>query len=633
VEALLDFHFIRPAFLWGILPTMIIAWGLWKKASANHNWKAWIEPHLLDALINETGNKKNTTVPIILLVTGITGSIALAGPSWEKIPQPVIKRHDSLVVLLDLSPSMLVQDVKPSRLIAARHKIFDLLKEKKEGYTALIAYSGDAHVVSPLSDDNQTISNLLNTLDPAIMPVYGSNTEHAFELAVDLFRNSGFSEGNILLVTDGVTDKAAKSVEKILSGTDFTLTVIGVGTAEGGPIPKQGGSFIKNKQGDIILPKLKRNDLMHLASNNQGIYRDLQLDNKDIQHLINSDLNTSDKNKEVDREFDQWKDFGAVLTPLLLPFVFLLFRRGTLFSLACTGLFLTLLLSPQSSQAFSWDELWLNQEQRAHKAYQAEQFDEAASNFSDPQWKGSASYQNQDFQSAIENFKQDPSSTGQYNLGNSLAKNGDLEKAIAAYESALQLDPDNQSAKTNKELVEKLLEQQQQQSQDQNSQQQDSDSSDSDSSSDKQNQQDSSQQSSSQQDSSQQEQQNAEQQEQQQNNEEQQSQQQQNQQEQDSEKDEKQQQEQTSESQQNKESEDSSNKEQEQPAPQMPKDQQDQQSQEEQQQQQVLEQWLRTVPDDPSGLLRNKFDYYYQQRRMEAQQGKGGEHLNEEQRW
>src|SRR5690606_11113883 len=114
---------------------------------------------------------------------------ALAGPVWQKIPQPVERNTDALVICWDLSPSMLAEDVKPSRLVRSRLKLIDLLKTRRDGQVALIAYSGEAYTVTPLTDDRQTLINLLPALSPTTLPTVGSNPEMALNMAVQLLKD------------------------------------------------------------------------------------------------------------------------------------------------------------------------------------------------------------------------------------------------------------------------------------------------------------------------------------------------------------------------------------------------------------------------------------------------------------
>jgi len=161
---LMQFHFLRPWWLALVVPALALAWLIHRRDQHRNAWQALIAPALLTPLLQGQVNTPGKTLPRLALVAWILCALALAGPAWEKLPTPVEKHDSALVILLDLSPSMLATDVKPSRLVQAQHKIMDLLRLRREGYTALIAYSGDAHIVTPLTDDTKTIANLLNVL-------------------------------------------------------------------------------------------------------------------------------------------------------------------------------------------------------------------------------------------------------------------------------------------------------------------------------------------------------------------------------------------------------------------------------------------------------------------------------------
>ncbi len=206
MEALADFHFLRPLWLIAIIPAALLYWKSWRQLRSGQGWHGTIAEDLLPHMLTGGTQSKHPGPMFALGVAWLLASLAMAGPSWEKLPQPVQRKEDALVILLDLSLSMLAQDTSPSRLVRSRQKLLDLLDTRKEGTTALVAYAGDAHVVSPLTDDRRTIANLLPALDPQIMPIAGSEPGIAVEQAVDLLRDAGLERGRILLVTDGVRE-------------------------------------------------------------------------------------------------------------------------------------------------------------------------------------------------------------------------------------------------------------------------------------------------------------------------------------------------------------------------------------------------------------------------------------------
>lgn len=647
-DLLNQFHFLRPWWLVAIVPAALLIIGLWRRQYQAQSWQQLIAPDLLPYLLDGKTTHINPRYLLGLLLGWIIACTALAGPTWEKRPVSLEKNQQALVLLLDLSPSMLSEDLKPSRLLRARLKIADILKRRQDGYTGLVVYAGDAHVVTPLSDDSKTIINLLPDLTPYIMPLSGSNTEAAISRALQMMHDSGISQGDLLLLTDGVTaDAQSRIVELMQAHKDIRLSILGVGTTSPTPIPASKGGFVRDRAGGIVTTQLNISELRDLAHKTGGRYQTFVDTTADIDVLLRDDPHRSPQHQtdKTQREFDSWYDRGHWLALLLLPIVLYSFRRGLLLSLLCLPL---LGLTPQKSYAFGWDDLWRNKNQQAYQALQEEQTQKAAELFNDPNWKATADYRAGHYEQAAQGFAKDDSARGHYNRGNALAKAGKLDDAINAYNQALKRNPHFADAQKNRDLVEQAKQQQQQQNQSQNSQSQNDDSQDNqqdgqqqdsqqqntgnqadkqDQSSGEQQEQDTQQQDTSQQNQSEQqgqtEQQNSEQTSQQQSA-------------QDEEGQELSEEEKAEEARRQAEEQAQREAEQAQQANAAQEQSSDEQQSDEQQalarqiqpddgltdeERQAMEQWLRRVPDEPGMLLKNKFKDQYRKRRMQMFNG------------
>ena len=454
------FHFIRPLWLLALLPLLAATWLMFKQGSLSRSWQSVIDPALLPHLLSRQLESKRGRMTVSLFFIGALAAIlSLAGPTWKKLPQPVFKQQSALVIALDLSRSMDATDIKPSRLSRVRLKISDLLKLRKEGQTALIVYAANAFTVTPLTDDTQTIASLLSSLTTDIMPAQGSHGEQAIAKAEELFRNAGIPRGDILLVTDGADPSAQSAVEKAVKD-GYRVSVLAVGTAEGAPIPLANGGFLKDASGSIVIPKLNTAALSQLAKEGHGRFSIISADDSDIQTI--NQLMTANRFKEKlsasELKTDQWQEQGHWLLLIVIPLALLAFRRGYL-----TLLIFFILPLPQPAHALSWDELWLNDNQRAAQALKNNQAKQAAELFKDPNWKASAEYRAGQYEQAMKDFAKNKTAEGFYNQGNALAKSGKLDEAIKAYDKALKLDPEHKDAKYNKELLEKQKQQQQKQ--------------------------------------------------------------------------------------------------------------------------------------------------------------------------
>jgi Ca-activated chloride channel family protein len=609
-------HFLRPEAFYAFVPLLLFVVFYLTSKATSRSWKAVCDDRLLPYILT-AGGKKSGMLPMVLIMLASSLSIiALAGPVWEKLPQPVFREESALVIALDLSKSMHATDIKPSRLDRAKLKVLDLIKARRGGQTALVVYAATAFTVTPLTDDDNTIANLVPSLEPELMPAQGSDISSALKLAAELLQQSGIKHGDVLVVTDGMPNSASGAIDA-LTDSGHRLSIMGIGTLEGSPVPLSGG-FLTDASGAIVISRLEPAQLQKAALQGGGMFVSMQADDSDIEKLADlfasKRINTETEDTEL--EADTWQEEGPWLLLLVVPLVALWPRRGWLLCLA-----LVALPVPQPAYAFDakqlWpgdtENLWLSPDQKAMKAFNAGNAEQAADLFKDNDWKAAAHYRAGNYEKSSELLASPESSTGYYNKGNALAKLGNYEDAIKAYDEALKMNPDNEDARFNRELVTKALEQQQQQ---QNSQQQDS-------SQDQQQQQDSQQQQQSQDQSQQQQDEQSS------------DQQQQDDQSAEEQQNAEQEQDQLTDVSEQKDDESKDEQEQEQPDAQQAEEQQDSEEQQLQAQQQdeavekedaetveseqAIEQWLRRIPDDPGGLMRRKFIYQYRQMPNQAE--------------
>lgn len=596
------FHFLRPEWLVTILPFLLLYIWLWRQTGMQSGWRRIISAELAPYLLIDSDQTTRRWPILFIALAGILAIIAMAGPTWERLPKPVFRSDSALVIVLDLSRSMDAKDIKPSRIQRAHFKITDIIKARKEGQTALIVYAGDAFTVTPLTDDGQTIVSQLGALTPDLMPVQGNRADIALELAGNLLKQASQTQGDILLITDEVPATRGLEAARKITRQGYRLSVLGTGTTEGAPIPLRGG-MLKDRQGNIIIAKLDNTQLQQIASAGGGHYTTISIDDTDLKQLdVTQTSRLNNSSSQVDGLVsDTWKEFGPwLLLPVLLLAAFS-FRRGILI----LALFVLLPL-PQPASAFEWSTTWQNiwqtRDQQAQQLMQQKNPAAAAKIFNHPAWRAGAQYQSGNFENALNDYQSLQGSEARYNEGNTLAKLGELQDALRAYDKSIQLNPDHGDAKHNRKLVEEALKKQQQHRKKQPGDQQPNDS------------QDQSGQNQSGQDKSQQDQQKD------------------SGSEQDKSSDSRQQSAESSESgssdkQQTDEQQhdEQNNKGENQQADQSLQTDSPQQAESGDQQandnealnnEQKLarEQWLKRIPDDPAGLLRRKFKYQYQQR-------------------
>jgi len=455
-----EFHFIRPLWLLTFVP--LLAFLVWfaRRRFAMRRWRDVVDPVLMPHVLIGAGYHTRRRVTVVLGLAGALMILALAGPAWQRLPQPVFRSQDALVIALDLSRSMDAADIKPSRLARARYKISDILSRRAEGQSALLVFAAEPYIVSPLTDDTRTIIAQLPALETTLMPSQGSRADRALEQAGELLRQAGASAGRVLLITDGVNAERDGAAAAALREAGHRVSVLGIGTAEGGPIPGQGG-FVKRDDGSIVLAKLDDRSMREVAASGGGRYRRLAANESDIESLLAGVDVRADETEHTGLEADVWREEGPWLLLPLLPLAALAFRRGVL-----ALWLLVFILPPRPAAAFDWADLWSRPDQRASALLQDEDPGAAAELFENPEWKGAAAYRAGRFDQSLAALDRLEGTEPTYNRGNALAKLGRYDEAIAAYEDVLERDPEHRDARYNRDLLREQQRQQQQQQQD-----------------------------------------------------------------------------------------------------------------------------------------------------------------------
>lgn len=442
-------EFLRPEWLL-LAPAGLLTVVLWRRRGRDSPWRVVVDAELLPGLLAD-GNRAEPRWSWVALALGwLLAILALAGPAIERIDDGTMIRVVSRVIVLDLSPSMDSPDVTPSRLERARYKIRDLLRRPGEYQHGLVVFSGDAFTVSPVTADSATLLNLLDALSTDIMPAAGNRFDRAVALALELISRTG-GNGEILLVTDGAGPEAIDAARGIRRAGS-RLNVLGVGTEAGAPIVSPSGGFVRTVDGEILISGVDPTALGRLAEAGGGTARMMTLDDTDLDTLIEGSVySASTRHRESGEPLTVWRDLGAWLLLPLLPLAMLAFRRGWLLAVL-----LAFPIMPEA-HAFGWHDLWLRDDQQAARQIAAGNPDAALSS-GDAVWQGVAQYRIGDYSSASESFTHMDGARGAYNRGNALARAGELEAALAAYDTALDLAPDFDDARFNRDLVERLLE-------------------------------------------------------------------------------------------------------------------------------------------------------------------------------
>ena len=445
-----NLFFMRPEWLYAYIPVGLICIMFIITYQGRDQWKRSFAKHLLPFLTIK-GTKRQFLVPKMLLIVLLSFiTLAMAGPTWEKIERPGQKTEAALVVLLDLSRSMLAEDIQPNRIERAKLKLNDFFAAKPNTKTALIAYAGTAHSVVPFSKDYKTISRQMEALRPDIMPVQGTNLSEALDKADTLLAKI-VAPSSILLVTDNIT---ASDIQRISqTATHSHIEIMAVATPTGGTIPLKKGA-LKDKQGNTVIPRLDVVNLDQLSAMENLNVITVTLDDTDVKILAARIRQNLEFELDIENVEEEWKDFGYWLLIPILFISLLWFRRG--WKVHWIWL-LFIVMGCNDAGEFNLEDQFFTKDQKAQRLLDKGENERAAQAFESGLHQGFAYYEMGDLEKAAEAYSNDVSPEGFYNLGVVYSQMGDLEAAQQAFDAALQQDPKFEKANTNLVLVTKTI--------------------------------------------------------------------------------------------------------------------------------------------------------------------------------
>lgn len=448
-----EFHFLRPDFLWLFVPLVIILVLSLVGSREDIKWKKVIAPHLRPFVIKKGSESLKKWMQVALVLILSIATVGVAGPTWKMSEVPDKKLETPVVIALDLSQSMMATDIQPNRLERAKFKIKDLLAENPKARIALVGFAGSAHTIVPLTRDYKIISTHLEGLSPATIPYPGTNLKAVLTLT-DTLTSVTTATGKLILITDDFTNETFDLLQKFVSNSNSIVEIVPMNTVSGATIlAPRSKNPLKDSNGKVVHSALNSDVLNKLNSVENIHVNMLTLDTSDMELLaisIGSNLEFNEENEDVQNE---WQDEGYWLIIPFAFFVLMWFRKGwVVFSL----LFMVS-LSSCSNENQSFKDLWETKDYQAQKMAEKGEFEEAAETYTDPLRKGVAYYKAGNYDEAIDAFQKDTTAMGAYNLGISYYKNGDYAAAELAFGRAVEMDPENETAKANLKAAQQIM--------------------------------------------------------------------------------------------------------------------------------------------------------------------------------
>jgi Ca-activated chloride channel homolog len=433
IDSLQYFHFLRPWWLLAIPVALALWWLIRPRTAAASSLPQNIAPHLAEAMQVGSGKARQVYAIDGVMLALVLMTIAVAGPAWTRMPNPLVADTAPLVVALKVSESMETPDLAPSRLGRAKFKILDLIAARAGARTALVAYAGSAHNVSPLTEDPGILRPLLEGLTPAVMPESGDNAADALGLASEILTTAE-TAGAILFVLD---DLDPLNIDTFNTPTDPARPPV---------------VFLVAAPDSVSLPQLDRvkdAQIVRITPDDQDI---AQIERR-VKSAYAAALAGDDRLK--------WDDRGWMLAWPAGLLVLLWFRQGWTMRWAIIALLGSGLLMPSQLRAQdiepSWKDWFLTADQQGRIAFENKNFKEAAELFQDPQWRGYANYKSGQYEEAAEIFVRLDTAEAAFAEGMARIRFREYRPAIAAFEKALIRQPDFPEAQTNLEIARAIL--------------------------------------------------------------------------------------------------------------------------------------------------------------------------------
>lgn len=481
---MLHFQYIEYFIALAAVPLMIFLYFQllkWKKKTE----KKIGDPSLVKELTAQYSSRKFSTKFILFIAAFTLCAFAVAGLVLPDGTQKINRKGTDLIIALDVSKSMLANDVQPSRLARAKQLISKIIDNSPDDRIGLVIFAGRAYLQMPITIDHEAAKMYLAAASPDDVPTQGTVISDALKMCYAAFNPNDKTFKSVLLISDGEDhDNDAVKVTKELAKEGIMVNTVGIGSPEGAPIMNPTtGQYLRDNKGQTVITKLNEKELSDIAKAGNGIYQ-LYSNTDAIAENIKKQLANIDKEANIsDSSYISFKQYFQYF--LAAAFILLLIEffssekkklkiKGSVAVLFFMGLSISSFSQSAKSAIIKGNKAYKENNYTAAENEYRDALKNSDSNVTADYNLGNALYKNNNTDEAIKSYDNaiehsTDNSIKQkafYNKGVAFQKAKKLPECINAYENALILNPDDEDARQN--LQRALKDQQQQQKQNQN---------------------------------------------------------------------------------------------------------------------------------------------------------------------
>ena len=472
----MQFLYINVIYLM-LIPSIILMILIIKK---KNSFDKYFSKEVLEKLSVSSQYFSNKARNITLFIALLLMTISLARPVTNEKVHDTKKQLNAVIIAIDVSKSMMANDIYPNRLEFAKNKLSDIIKLSKSNALGVILFAKSSFLLSPVTQDFTSLKILIENLDTGINFDNGTNIYSTLETTNKLLKN--YKSKNLIILSDGADKKEFKEEIEFANKNNINIYVIATATKKGSAIKLKDGNYLVDAKGNIVTLGLNEN-IKNLSLQTNGGYINYSLDTNDINQILN-EINSKSRKQEFKEE--KFKTYTELFYyPLSLGLIFLLIafsslptfkRKNINKSKTILSIFVVLIsinINQLHASIFDFQTI-----EEANNAYKNKNYKKAIEKYSDLEQNeqtkynlANSLYKEGKYKEAIKEYdgiktdNKDFDFKKLHNLGNSYVKVNNLEKAKNTYENALKLRNDAQT-KENLDLVKKALEQKKQENKD-----------------------------------------------------------------------------------------------------------------------------------------------------------------------